>query len=209
MKGSGTPEAALVVAVALQGVGREADAGRVQARAREAARFGEGEDVGPVVAMDAQQHAGLGALGAPVPVLAVQQHAVGAGFGQGERRGAAVRHLLGFLLLARRGHHLGAGVHQHHGGERLVGALGDAAHLLDVGRIELLDRRHQRLGAALELGPVDAALQQQFGVHPGAAAQAVGGGLAVHAAALARAAGEVDQGKRCVVGHGCLDSEGF
>jgi hypothetical protein len=31
----------------------------------------------------------------------------------------------------------------------------------------------------------------------------------VGSAAFARAARKVDQGKRCVVGHGCLNSEGF
>ena len=104
----------------------------------------------------------------------MQQHAVGAGLGQRERRGAAVREMLLGLLLARRRDHLGAGVHQHHAGERLARAFGDAAHLLDIGRIEILDDRHHGLGALLEMLPVDAVLQQRLRHTSDAAADAVG-----------------------------------
>src|SRR6185503_11676662 len=45
------------------------------AAARQAAGFDEGEEVGPVVAPHAQHDRGLGALGAPVPVLPVDQPA--------------------------------------------------------------------------------------------------------------------------------------
>ncbi len=107
---------------------------------------------------------------------------------------------------ARRRDHLGAGVHQHHGGERLARALGDAAHLLEVGWIELLDLRHQPIGAMLQLLPIDAVLQERLGVHLDAAPQPVGRRLAVGAAALARAAGKIDQREVSVVGHGCPSS---
>ena len=198
--------AALVVAIAFQRVGGEPDARRVQPRARQAARFGEGEDVGPVVAADAQHHAGLGALRPPVPVLSVQQHAVGAGLGQREGGGTAVGKVLFDVALARRGDHLRAGVHQHDRGEGFARALGNATHLLDVGGIELLDGGHHPLGATFELLPVDAVLQQRLGVHLGATAQAIGRRLAMGAAALARAARKVDEGKGCEVGHGCPKS---
>jgi len=92
------------------------------------------------------------------------------------------------LLLARRRHHLGAGVHQHDAGEGSPCALGDAAHLLDIGRVERLDDRHHRVGPLLEMRPVDTVLEQRFGVHRDAALDAVGRRLAVLAAALARAA---------------------
>ena len=132
----------------------------------------------------------------------MQQHAAGTGRRQRQRRRAAVGELP-LLLLARRYNHLGAGVHQDNAGKRFARSLGNAAHLLEVGRIEFLDRRHHRLGAAFELAPVDAALQERLRIHLDAATQAVGGCPAMGAAALARATGELDQGKRGVGGHGC------
>src|SRR5476651_2480523 len=209
--------AALIVAIAFQRIGGQTDARRIEARAREATRFGEGEDVRPrlwpIVATDAQDDACLGALGAPVPVLAVQQHAVGAGLRQGEGRGAAVGEMLLDLLLAGGRHHLGAGVHQHDAGERFVGAFGDPAHLLDIGRIEFLDGRDHRLGALLKMLPVDAVLEQRLGVHLDAALDAIGHRLAMLTAALARAAGKVDQRKRrkffLLTGHHGLPSRAW
>src|SRR4029077_20820053 len=81
-------------------------------------------------------------------------------------------------------------------------ALGDAAHLLDIGRIEALDLRHQPLGPMLQLLPVDAVLEQRLRIQFYAAAQPVGRRLAVRAAAFARRAGEADQGKRGIVHQG-------
>ncbi|GGG22987.1 hypothetical protein GCM10010964_08910 [Caldovatus sediminis] len=194
-----------VVAVALQVVRGEADAGGVEAGAREAAGLDEGEDVGAVLAAEAQHHAGPGAFGLPVPVLAVQQRAVGARLGQDDGAGAALGRGAGGGGGLRRAagelEHLGAAVDQDDVLEGDAGALGDAAHLGDVGGVEGLDPRHEGAGHGAHLRRVLAGRGELRAVVLEGAAHPRLRRLAVGAAAVLRGAGKLDQ-REGFEGHG-------
>src|SRR5947208_1070607 len=133
-----------VVAVALEVVGRDGDPGRVEARAREAAGLGEGEEIGAVVAAHAEHDGRLRALDLPVPVLRVDEPPSLRGLRQ--RDDARARLVAGDsaakLGVAPELEDLRARVEQRDGLEVEPGALGDAAHLLDVGGLEGVHLRH-------------------------------------------------------------------
>lgn len=109
--------------------------------------FGEGEDVRAVVATDMQHDRGVGAFRLPIPVLRIDQPAVGGGARHGDDGGAAVQVVLGALEPGPQRRpfgeleDFGAGIQQHHALEIDVGALGDAAHLRHVIGVERLDDR--------------------------------------------------------------------
>jgi hypothetical protein len=197
----------IAIAVALQIVGGDRDAGTVQAGAGEAAGLGEGQDVGAIVAADAQDDGGLGALGLPVPVLGVDERPVGGGGGQGDEAGAAIDDLGG--VAAQAGAQVGAGgKFQDFGSgveegdilERDAGAFGDAAHLGDEGIVERLDHRQVVGDQGGGRGGVEAEAAELLAVMAQAALDARGGLGAVLDAALVRRAGDVDQGAG--LGHG-------
>ena len=180
-------------------VGGDRDAGRVHAAAGEAAGLDEGQEIRAVGAAHAQHDRRLRAFGLPVPVLAVDQFARGTALRQDDRAGAAVvEFLLGLdrLVLdeACLGDDLGAGIDHDDVFERDAGAVGDAAHFLDVMRAEGLDllgefgdQRRLGLGIVAELAEL-AAIEFDRALH------AAGHGSAVLAATLIGGAGHIDEG---------------
>ena len=190
-----------VVAVALEVVGRDGDPGRVEARAREAAGLGEGEEIGAVVAAHAEHDGRLRALDLPVPVLRVDEPPSLRGLRQ--RDDARARLVAGDsaakLGVAPELEDLRARVEQRDGLEVEPGALGDAAHFLDVGGLEGVHLRHVLADELADGGGVEARALELLRVVAHAQRDALGGLAAVLPAALARRSLHLDQRKR--LGH--------
>ena len=162
---------------------------------------------GPVLGAHPQHDAGIRRLLAPVPVVRVDEAPGGGDRGQRHDARAAVAHLcvrLRGLLEAE--HHLGAAIDRDHGLQRHTGAVGDAAHLLDVGGVELADDRHEAPRELLLRRRVHLAALELAAVERDTARHAVRDRLAVGEAALVGRAVDLDAGE--VAGGGFAHGRG-
>jgi hypothetical protein len=197
-----------VVTVAGKIVAGDGNARRVHAGTCQPASLGEREDVGTVVAPDAQHHTRFGALPAPVPVLAVQQAAVLGDLGHEHGAGASVRVAVGARHFRRRLAHaqdLGARVHQRHIGQLHIRALGDATHFLEIQRLEAFDLGQEAGGQPahfVRIGVCGAAVQAD------AAADAITRLPAILPSPFARLARQLNEGKEVDLFHDthCVDA---
>jgi hypothetical protein len=189
-----------IVAVAFQIVRGDGDADGVEAAAPERAGFSEGHEIGTVIATHLQHHGGLSAFALPIPVLGVDQPPRPARLRQHDDAGAAIRLVRCFQprpdLWLGELQYLGACIEQRDILEGNAGALGDAAHLLDIGRLESFDDRQivaHQLGHA---AGVERKLPELGEIVRGAFADAIGGQPPILPTTLTRRPGDFDQGKR-------------
>ena len=150
------------VRVGDQGVGDQAEAGRVHPGLGEQAGLDHRDEVRALVLADLQHDQGLGRVQEPVPVLPDEHGVVLAGRGDAGERAAfrgcpryrRLRSGPGCLPGLGRVHHLGAHVDRQHVGQVEAGAVRDAAQLLQVRGHDLADRRLEPGRLAPDGGPV-------------------------------------------------------
>ena len=159
---------------------------------------------GPSSCCDLEHDAGVRGVQQPVPVLSDQRVAVGAALGRDGERGA-LPHAAGVardLPCLRREHDLGAHVDREDVDVVEPRPFGDAPDLLEVARLEALDRRlvGARLGGDRVPIPVRVG-REHLAVGLDRAADAVARLLAVGSPTLARGALDADVGEGA---HGTL-----
>ncbi len=131
-----------IVAFAFQVVAGHGQSYAVEAEPCEAAGFRKRQHVRAIVVADAQHNAIVGTTRLPIPIVRVDQHAIGSPFRLYDDRGASIRPALGQQSGAQRWpsselQQFGARVHQHDVRYWKVRALGDPFHLLDMPGIEV------------------------------------------------------------------------
>ena len=162
---------------------------------------------GPSSRRTLQHHRRFGAFALPVPVLGVDEAPRPRRLGQRDEAGAAVGIVVAGEAPPQFGplgelQDLGAGVEQRHVLEGDPGALGDAAHLLDVGGLEALDDREVVANQRGDAGAVERQARELRRIVRRPLADALRRLPAVLAAALARRPGDLDQ--REGLDHGVL-----
>ena len=192
------------IRVADERVRDQPDAAGVHPGLGQQSRLDDRHEVGTLVLLHLEHDAGVRGVQQPVPVLSDQRVAVGAALGRdGERR--ALPHAAGVarhLACFRGEHDLGAYVDREHVDVVEPRSFGDAPDLLEVARLEALDRR--LVGARLGRDRVPAPVRvggEHLAVGVDRTVDQIARLLAVGPPALARSALDLDMGERA---HGTL-----